>query len=184
MPVGHPVSAGIEVVRVEDCGVDWLGRIAVIVIDDGLREITLLLQGGRDRREYRCACVVPFSLPAEIKERAIRAFVKMRYGNWTTERKPVIVLMKSKAGGANVVVDPAVAVQDLVAEILKQAAMKLIGAALGVHGDDAAGVAAMIGGQHTTLNPKLADAVRRWNRSVDRIELRVLQLVAVHRNAG
>src|SRR5579859_699051 len=130
------------------------------------------------------APVLYLSLPAEIEERTILAIVDMRYRNRTAERKTVIVLMESEAGRANVIVDPAVAVHDLVAEIFEQAAVKLVGAALGVHGDDAAGVAAMIGGQHTTLNPKLADAVGRWNRPVDRIELGVLQLVAVHRNAG
>ena len=62
--------------------------------------------------------------------------------------------------------------------------MKLIGAALGVHGDDAAGIPAAIRGQNTALHTKLSDAVRRRDGAIHRVELGVLQLVPVHRDAG
>ena len=38
--------------------------------------------------------VVAFSLPAEKEERAVRAVVEMRNGNWSAEGQAVIVLME------------------------------------------------------------------------------------------
>ena len=61
--------------------------------------------------------------------------------------------------------------------------MKLIGATLGIHRDDTAGIAPVIGGQHATLYAKLTHAVRSGNRPVDRIELGVLQLISIYRDA-
>ena len=74
--------------------------------------------------------------------------------------------------------------RSLVAEIFKEPAVKLVGAALGVHGDDAAGIPATIRSQNTALYTKLSNAVWRRDRAVHRIELGILQLVSVDRNAG
>ena len=62
--------------------------------------------------------------------------------------------------------------------------MKLVGAALGVHSDDAAGVATVIGRQNAALYAKLPNAVWGRNRAIHRIELGVLHLVAVDRDVG
>ena len=61
--------------------------------------------------------------------------------------------------------------------------MKLIGAALGVHGNDAAGIPAMVRGQNAALDPKLADTVWRRDGAIYRVELGILQLVPVDRDA-
>ena len=62
--------------------------------------------------------------------------------------------------------------------------MKRVGSALGVHGNDAAGIPAMVRSQNTALHPKLSNAVRRWDGTIHGIELGVLQLVPIHRDAG
>src|SRR6266699_451309 len=78
---------------------------------------------------------------------------------------------------------PVVAVQRLIAEIFKKPRVKLAVAALGVDGDDSAGVAPMIRGQYATLHAKFADGVGSRDGAIDGVELRVLQLIAIHADA-
>ena len=78
---------------------------------------------------------------------------------------------------------PAVAVEELVAEILKEPTVKCVGAALGAHGDDAAGIPSTIRSQNTTLYTKFSNAIWSGDRAVNGIELGVLQLVSIYRDA-
>src|SRR5207253_1681723 len=82
-----------DVERVENGGVERCPGRPVGEPDNGLREISALLE-----RCWNCALhnlpgVEALTLPSKEEESAIRAVVQMRNGNRTTNGKAVVILM-------------------------------------------------------------------------------------------
>src|ERR1035438_1973869 len=106
----------------------------------------------------------------------------MRDPHGAASGEAIVLLAKSLPGsdGNRRIVCPVIAVQALVAEVEESTAVKVIGAALRLHGDDATCIAAFVGAENTAFHAELADRVWRGNRAVGGVELRLLHRVAVY----
>src|SRR5580704_9156094 len=159
-------------------------RNPIVIVDHRLREVALLVLQGGHTGYIRLTLGKSLAFPREIEEGMVLAVVEMRDPDRASYRGPVIVLVKGLSRIAERIVGPVVAIQVLIAEIKEHPAVVLICAALGLHGDQAAGVTSFVGGQNAAFHAKLTDRIRCWNGTIGGVEFRLLHLVSVHADAG
>src|ERR1700738_3247607 len=92
--------------------------------------------------------------------------------------------MKRLTGNALRIVHPVIAVQNLIAKVLEQAPVILVGTSLCLKRDNSTGIPSFVGCQCSGFYAKLADTVWRWNRTIACVPFRILNRVAVNKNAG